>query len=465
MKKAWAISGVDLLLEVAPTRVRAGLEVALRDAIASRRLAPGSRLPSSRQLASDLGMARNTVAEAYGQLVAEGWLIARQGSGTRVAALPPPADQPPRTASAAARPAYDLTPGLPNLASFPADAWVGALRRSLAAAPVDLLGYGDPRGLPQLREVLAGYLARARGVHAHPDRILVCSGFGQALALLAQVLRADGAGTVATEAHSRPAHRRLLSYHGLASRPVPVDEDGAVVDRLGADDAVLLTPAHQFPLGVTLSAARRAAVTGWAADGGGLVIEDDYDGELRYDRRPVGALQALAPDHVVYVGTASKTLAPGVRLGWMVAPPGLLDRLVAAKDNADGHSSVLNQLALAELIRSGGYDRHVRRCRLAYRRRRDRLTAVLREPLPATAVTGIAAGMHAVVGLPPGIAEADVEAAALRAGVVVEGLDRYRQPGGPDRTPALVVGYGTPPDHAYAGALERLQKILASGRG
>jgi GntR family transcriptional regulator/MocR family aminotransferase len=283
--------------------------------------------------------------------------------------------------------------------------------------------------------------------------MVVCAGFTQALSLLGQVLAARGATTLALEDHGHHSHRDIAARAGLTTTSIPVDADGA---RIGvAADALLLTPAHQFPLGMPLAAHRRTAAVAWARDAGGLVIEDDYDGEFRYDRHPVGALQALAPDHVVYAGTASKSLVPGIRLAWLVLPPGLVDDVVEAKRLADGHCGATDQLTLAEFVTSGGYDRHIRRNRLAYRRRRDRLAGAV----SGVRLTGMAAGMHALVELPPGVREADIEAEADRHGLALEGLARYRR-GPAVRPPALVVGYATPPDHAYTGALARLAAVL-----
>jgi GntR family transcriptional regulator/MocR family aminotransferase len=458
----WAISGVDLHLDLPGHRVRSGLESALREAVQDGRLAPGTRLPSSRTLAADLGIARNTVAEAYGQLVAEGWLTARQGSGTRVAdaaARAPSAAASPRSSPEPGPGRYDLRAGSPDLSAFPRARWLSAARKALSAAPSQALGYGDPCGLPELRAVLAGYLARARGVRASPDRIVVCSGFTQGLALLAQVLPGAGVSRIALEEYGRPGPARTLAASGLAPVMLAVDDGGAVLEPVPGAEAMLLTPAHQFPLGSVLSPRRRSDAARWAARTGGLIIEDDYDGEFRYDRQPVGALQALAPEHVVYAGTASKTLAPGLRLGWLVLPSRLIDAVAGAKARADVQASSLEQLTLAEFITSGAYDRHVRRARLNYRRRRDRLIAALARHAPDVRLTGIAAGLHAVVELPRGASENHVVARAAARGVAVEGLGDYAL-GRHARGPALVIGYATPPDHAYTTALARLTAAL-----
>ena len=458
MAKAWAISGVDLHLELAGHRVRAGLEAALREAVQTGRLAPGTRLPSSRTLAADLGIARNTVAEAYAQLGAEGWLTARQGSGTRVASTavvsagPAAGIRPPLGARAAR---YDLRPGSPDLSAFPRSGWLSAARKALSGAPSRALGYSDPRGRPELRTVLAAYLGRTRGVRVTPDRIVVCAGFTQGLALLCQVLPDVGVTKIAVEDYGQPHTAEALAASGLTPVMLGVDDGGAVLDKAHGAQAMLLTPAHQFPLGSVLSPRRRADAARWAAGSGGLIIEDDYDGEFRYDRQPVGALQALAPEHVIYAGTVSKTLAPGLRLGWLVLPARLTEAMASAKARSDAHTSSFEQLTLAEFITSGAYDRHVRRVRLAYRRRRDRLVAALAAHAPGVRVTGIAAGLHAVAELGPGQREEQVIARAAARGVAIEGLGGYalREH---TRGPALVIGYATPPEHGYTTALARL---------
>jgi GntR family transcriptional regulator / MocR family aminotransferase len=455
MERTWAISGLDLHLDLPPHRVRAGLEAALREAVRTGRLAPGTRLPSSRVLAADLGIARNTVADAYGQLVAEGWLTARQGSGTRVAATTAAAAPLPHASPAARRLRFDLRAGSPDLSAFPRAQWLSAARRALTPVPGQALGYGDPHGQPELRAALAAYLARARGVRADADRIVVCTGFTQGLALLCQVLRRRGATAVAVEEYGRPGALGALSAVGLTPVMLGVDDGGAVLEPPPAAQAMLLTPAHQFPVGSVLSPQRRAAAARWAIASGGLIIEDDYDGEFRYDRQPVGALQALAPEHVVYAGTASKSLAPGLRLGWLVLPAGLADSVASAKASADAHTSSFEQLTLTEFITSGAYDRHIRRSRLAYRRRRDRLVAGLARSAPGVRVTGIAAGLHAVAELPPGQREDQVVARASARGVAIEGLGDYAL-GSHTHRPALVIGYARPAAHEYTTALARL---------
>jgi len=466
MSDPWATFGADLHLDLRGAGVRAALERTLRDAVRTGRLRAGSRLPSSRSLARDLGVARNTVADAYGQLVAEGWFTARQGSGTRVADRPAPGTpSPPPPVPVLRAVTHDLRPGTPDLSTFPRAAWLSAAKRALAAAPNDAFGYGDPRGRIELRTALAEYLARARGVRATPECILVCSGYVQGLALLSTALRETGIGTLAVESLGLDLHRDVVTATGVRTVPLPVDERGGRTDLLPtvATRAVLLTPAHQFPTGVPLHPERRAAAVDWARAAGGVIIEDDYDGEFRYDRQPVGALQDLDPDHVVYTGTASKSLAPGLRLAWMVLPPALLDPVVTAKSVADGQTGVLEQLTLAELIRSGAYDRHVRRARARYRSRRDRLVAALAKRAPRVRVTGIAAGLHALLELPPGAPseQAVVARAASRHGLALAGLHQFRYaPAPPDAPSSLIVGYGTPLDHGFTGALDVLCTVL-----
>ncbi|MER5407003.1 PLP-dependent aminotransferase family protein [Streptomyces sp. NPDC002769] len=454
MDDFWSGVGVDLHLEpdVAAGR-RAGLERALRDAVREGRLAPGTRLPATRRLASGLGVSRGTAKAAYDQLVAEGYLTARQGSGTEVAQLPATSLEAPEGAADTLAPRLDLRPGSPDVGSFPAAAWLRALRRAVATAPPSAYGYGDPRGRIELRTALSGYLGRARGVIAPPERIVITSGYVQGLALLTRVL---GGGVVAMEDPGLPFHRDVVRRGGGTVVPLPVDDRGARAEELAAGGAraAVVTPAHQYPTGVTLHPRRRRALTDWARAHGALIVEDDYDGEFRYDRQPVGALQGMAPGHVAYLGTASKTLGPALRLGWMVLPPHLVDAVTDAKLHSDHHTEVIGQLALAEMITGHAYDRHVRACRLRYRRRRDQLL----EQLGASrSVRGIAAGLHALVEVAD---EAETVARAQALGLAVGRLGDHWHTPGMDRPQGLVVGYGTPRERAYPEALEVLGRVL-----
>ncbi|MGW4526739.1 MocR-like pyridoxine biosynthesis transcription factor PdxR [Amycolatopsis sp. NPDC004378] len=458
MPESWVNSGVDLHLELTATGgKRAALSTALRDAVRDGRLAPGTRLPPYRALAADLGVARNTVAEAYAELVAEGWLSAQQGSGTRVAARaePLPAARTPKKAPVSA-PRHNLRQGQPDATSFPRPEWLAAARRALNTAPHDAFGPGDPRGRRELREALTQYLARARGVRTSPDRIVVCSGFAHAVRLLFPAVLG---GPLAVEAYGLAFHRGLLEAAGVETIPLALDEKGARIDEL-AGPAVLLTPAHQFPTGGPLHHERRTAVIDHVRATGGLLVEDDYDGEFRYDRKPVGAVQGLDPEHVVYVGSVSKSLSPALRLGWLVLPEALVDAVLAVKGEREAWASVLDQLTLAEFLTSGGYDKHIRRMRRRYRRRRDVLVAALAARAPHVEPTGIAAGLHAVLRLPPGTEPSALEAAAGQ-GLALDGLSAFRHPASRMSTmDGLVVGYATPPDHAYPAAIDALCRAL-----
>jgi GntR family transcriptional regulator/MocR family aminotransferase len=421
---------------------RRALEQSLRSAIRDGRLPAGARLPSTRALALDLGLARGTVVECYAQLEAEGYLESRRGAGTWIAEVPigrpdiaPPAAAPPP-------PRFSFHPGLPDLTAFPHAAWAAALRRGLRAASAASLGYGDPRGRLELRTALADYLARVRGVIADPELIVVCAGFRHGLSLLVRVLE----GAIAMEDPCLPEHRELAVAAGLEVLPLPVDERGARTDLLAATGthAALLTPAHQYPLGVVLHQDRRAAAIAWALESSGLVIEDDYDAELRYDRQPVGALQALSPEHVVYGGTVSKTLAPGLRLGWLVVPPALLDPIVELRRLEDVHVSAPDQIAFAELLRSGAYERHVRRMRVRYRARRDRLLAALP---PGVAPVGISAGLRMLLE----VSDArDLVERARERSVELFPVDGH----------GVVVGYAALPEHDFEAGLAVLADLL-----
>ena len=460
--------GVDLHLELKSSRLRAGLTDALREAVRSGRLAAGTRLPASRTLATDLGIARSTVTDCYAELVAEGWFTAQQGSGTRVAQLPAPrrtASEAPRTGASAHPSMQGLALGAADFAEFPRLAWLAAARRALARAPHNAFGYGDPLGRIELRTALADYLSRVRGVRADPERIVICAGFHHGLAVMAKALTIGGAAAVAVEAYGLGLYRDLLRGAGLRIPPLTVDKQGARTDELERLDvgAVLLTPAHQFPTGFALSPERRAAARDWARVSGGLILEDDYDGEFRYDRKPVGALQGLDPEHVVYFGTASKSLAPALRMGWMVVPERILADVLTAKGSVDV-VSVLEQLTLAEFISSGAFDRHVRSRRQTYRRRRDQLVAALAQSSPDIRVTGMAAGLQAVLELPPG-SEGWVLKNAASEGLLVSGLSEFRYESfARDDNPrdALVVNYSALSDSAWEGALRSLCRVMSS---
>jgi GntR family transcriptional regulator / MocR family aminotransferase len=438
--------------------LRAQLEASLREGVTSGRLAAGTRLPSSRALADSLGVSRGVVVDAYGQLVAEGYLSVRRGAAPIVAAARA-APPPPATASAPPSDGgrrlsrLDLRPGTPDLALFPRRAWGAAQRRALAAAADAELGYPDPAGHPGLRAELAAYLGRVRGVDADPARIVVCGGVAEVLVLVARVLAGQGATRIGVEDPSHFETRGLLAHHGLEPVPIPVDADGIDVGELAsaAPGAVLVTPAHQFPTGAVLAPARRAALVAWARRTGALVIEDDYDAEYRYDRAPVGAVQGLAPDHVVHAHSVSKTLAPGMRLGWAVLPARLAAVVAEEKRRADLGTPVLEQIAFADFLARGDLDRHLRHTRPLYRRRRDTLL----RGLPGLHAEGAAAGLHVLVQL-PGAEAAVVEAAAA--------LDVAVEPLGPHaaipRGPALLLGYARLPEAALAEAAARLRRAL-----
>jgi len=437
------------------------IETSLRDSIRAGRLPRGSSLPPSRVLAADLGVSRGVVVEAYQQLSSEGYLASRTGGATRVAAGASLAT----TGLHLARPTpprIDLSYGRADVSSFPRAAWLRAIRGALASAPNDVFGYLAGSGTPQLRTALADYLNRVRGTLAQPDQIVICTGYAQGIALLVGVLAAAGAKRLALEDPSSgddalPAARAA----GLEVIGVPVDGNGIRVDVLAETgaDAVVVTPSHQWPAGSVLSAGNRAAVLRWAAERGAVVIEDDYDAEYRYDRTPVGALQGLAPARVIYAGSASKTLAPGLRLGWFVMPEHLAEPMAAAKIAADRGSPALEQLALADLIIRGEFDRHLRRMRPIYRRRRDALLTALALRLPQLEPTGVSAGLHLVTWLPPHLDEATVVDAAARAGVGVEGITPYRishpGPGG------LIFGYATASEQAISEGVGILARVIA----
>jgi GntR family transcriptional regulator/MocR family aminotransferase len=432
------------------------IESSIRDGIRAGRLPRGTALPPTRRLAAELGISRGVVIEAYQQLVAEGYLASRAGGYTRVA-IGPEALSGPAPIVPARAPEIDFCPCRADGSMFPRAAWLRSMKLALANAD---FGYTSGRGVQPLREALAAYLNRVRGTSARPGDIVVCNGYAQGIALIVQVLAAAGARSLAVEDPSADDDAvPVARAAGLEVAGVPVGEDGVRVEELaGLDaDALVLTPSHQWPTGAVLSARSRAAAVRWARERDALIVEDDYDAEYRYDRAPIGALQGLAPDRVVYAGTASKTLAPGLRLGWLVLPPQLVDRVAEAKALADRGSPVLDQLAFADFLERGEFDRHLRRMRPVYRRRRDTLLAALRRELPGFEPAGIAAGLHLVAHLPPGLDEATAIAAAARRGVAVYGLEPYRltHPG----RPGLIFGYAT----LEEATIERGVKRLAAG--
>jgi GntR family transcriptional regulator / MocR family aminotransferase len=455
MADSWSSSGLDVHLDWHPSTGRGGLADAIRTAIREGRWQPGAAVPSTRALAHDLGVARGTVTRVYADLAAEGYLRTAQGAPTRVATAGSLAQSAPRQAPRDPGPRWDLRPGRPDLTSFPRQAWITATRRALLRTPASAFGYESEQGAPELRETLAGYLARARGVVADPARIVVCHGYSHAVAVLSRALFALDVGEMAFENPSLGLYRSIAAAQGPRVVGVDVDEHGLDVSALDSP-AVVVTAAHQYPTGVTLAPPRRAALTRWANDSGAFVLEDDYDGEFRFDRQQVGALQALAPERVVYAGTASKTLAPALRLAWLVLPRSLVEPVRAAMADSGSRPALLNQLALAELIGSGAYDQHVRRCRAEYRARRARLLAALPDTVRPR---GIAAGLHLLLMLPEdGPSELTALAACRRRAIGIEGLGGYWMDS--PRSGGLIVGYAATPKHAFAGATQTLMEAL-----
>ena len=436
--------------------IHARLEQELRTAIRTGRLAADTALPSSRSLAAQLGVSRGVVVEAYEQLVAEGYLTGHERSATRVAckAVPP---RPPRAEEqAAAVLDVDFRPGRPDVSQFPRAAWLRSLRRALDEADNEHLGYPDRRGMPQLRESLASYLNRVRGAAAEPGQVVISNGFSQGLALVCEVLRTGGARRVAVEDPSHSGSRDAIVAAGLEVVGIPVDDDGLRVDALerAHADAVLVTPAHQYPTGAVLPPDCRAQLVAWALRNDALIIEDDYDAEYRYDREPIGCIQGLAPDHVAYGGSASKTLAPGLRIGWLIVPAAMADRVAAVKERADNGTATLDQLAFADFLTRGEHDRHLRRMRPIYRKRRDALLAALERHLPELRPVGTAAGLHLLAWLPEGTDEASFVTRAAERGVGVYSLDPYRLSS--RVAPGLIFGYSGVSEAAIERGIRRL---------
>ncbi len=444
--------------------VRRRLAIGLRDLIRSGQLGPGTVLPSTRVLARDLQLSRGVIVDAYAQLVAEGYLDSRGGSCTRVApgaVAGAPQERRQYPEQRAAAPLTDLRPGAPDTAAFPRALWLTSLRAVLTALPARELGYVEPWGCWALRSQLAGYLARVRGVMARPEQVVIVNGVTQGLTLLLRVLAAAGHTSVAVEDPSNAVQRQVVGRYLPRLVDVPVDADGLQVDALARTPtrAVVVTPAHQYPTGVVMSPARRAAVLRWARDRDAVVIEDDYDSEFRYDGDPIGCLQGRDPSRVALLGSVSKTLAPGLRLGWVIPPPQLLSELQSAKRDDDFGSPVLEQHTFARLLDGGGYDRHLRQVRRQYRRRRDALVTALAEHLPRWSVMGTAAGLHLVVTLPGELSEGAVVQAAGAHGVLVLGLSSMR--GAVSGDPALALSYARHPPEQLAEAVAALAAAVA----
>ncbi|MFI6817426.1 PLP-dependent aminotransferase family protein [Nonomuraea sp. NPDC050328] len=440
----------------------------LREAVRRGRLAAGARLPSTRELAADLQVSRGVVVEAYEQLVAEGFLVSRVGLGTTVAAtaagtaagtataaVPSDEEEPAAQPAGLGVPYHGHRPTSPDLGFFPRERWLAAMRHVLTTLPSDALDYGDPGGVPELRVELAGYLRRVRAADVRPENLVVVGGVAQGLSLTLHVL---GRTRLAVEDPTSQRQVPLLRRAGAELLPIRADAagiDARAVEASGAQ-AVLVTPAHHYPTGVVLSPGRRAALIEW----GGLILEDDYDAEFRFDRDPVGCLQGLAPDRVVLCGSVSKSMAPGLRLGWVAAPPEVAARIRRARGELDLGSPVVEQYALAHFLRTGGYDRHLRRMRREYRRRRDALVRALAEELPEVSVHGIEAGLHIYLELPRGCDEVAVARAAQDLGLAAEPVGPMRFTPGP---PAIVAGFARVPVHRALPAVRAL-KVRMSGQ-
>ena len=463
--------------------VRLRLEEALRSGIQAGRLMPGAPLPPTRLLAAELGISRSVVVEAYANLRTDGYLEARTGAGTRVR---PEAGSGRSTTDGRARarsragrwfrpprrphptdgaPAIRLLAGLPDPALFPRSRWLRHYRAALAGVPDPELTYPRMLGAPALRRAMTAYLGRVRGVSTTPDRMLVSSGFTQGLTLVCRALRRRGARRLAVEDPCFGLHRDAVAMTGLEPVPVAVDVHGLDPSALPEAQVagVLVAPAHSYPTGGTLDADRRQALIAWARRTGAVVIEDDYDAEFRYDHHPVGAIQGLAPDHVAYIGCASKTVTPALRLGWLAAPPGLVDELEQEKLCDDMGSTLIDQLAFARFVESGDFAGHLRRVRPIYRRRRDTAIEALATHLPEVRPRGEAAGLHLHVMLPGDVDELELAADAYTRGVLVEdGAWHWARP--EDAPPSIVLGYGATPEPAIRRGIAILGDAIGAAR-
>ncbi|MES2098466.1 MAG: PLP-dependent aminotransferase family protein [Pseudomonadota bacterium] len=457
--------GTELLIPIdrnsdVPLHVQ--LERQLRTSVRIGRLTAHMLLPSTRSLAHDLGVSRGVVVEAYEQLTAEGYFTATAGSGTRVAPIGAEASHAPVAEPAPSHPCrYDFQPGSPDPHAFPRRAWLACLRRTIGSAASDVFRYPDPRGAPAARAAVAAFLGRSRATVGHAGNVVMCNGFAQGIDLVARLLKERGVTDVACEDPGYGAVPRRLRELGIAAHPIPVDSRGMQIEplqRSGAS-AVVVTPAHQYPTGAGMTADRRAALLAWAAANDALVIEDDYDSEYRYDREPLGALQGLAPERVIYIGTASKNLSPALRLGWLMAPQRLVEGFGQLKQRMDGGSPTLEQLAFAEFLNTGEMERHLRRMRPVYRLRRDLLVAALHEHLPGLRIGGVAAGLHLMLDLPPGTDErALLRTAQAHSMRFFCAGDCWSVPR-PDR-PALVLGYGCCHESSIRAGVQVLARLV-----
>lgn len=451
------------------------VQEALRAAIRAGRMRSGERLPSTRQLADQLGLSRGLVVSAYEQLLAEGYVVSAVGSGTRVAdgvavigdSNPSAADAPGPHPTAAPR--IDFGYGIPDLRAFPTRDWLWALGDAMNAMATADLGDGTSQGDHHLRAVLAGYHRRVRAGCAGPADTIIVGGFRQGLTFVLGALAAQGITMIGLEDPGPRDHDDIARRAGLRVAAVPVDAEGVRVDGLRASGAraCLLTPAHQCPTGAVLSPTRRHELTKWAHEVDGVILEDDYDAEFRYDRKPVGSLQGLAPDRVVALGSVSKTLAPALRIGWILTPPHLRDDILTEKTLSGRGVPQLDQAALARLVETGRFDRHLRRVRDSYRQRRDALVAAVAEHLPGASITGLDAGHHALLQLPAGVDEQQVPAQARAQGVAVRSLSDYRVTADDGRPgsvlpPALVIGFGNLTTRQIHEGIHVLGKLVSS---